>query len=421
MDIVGFLYGFGLLQGLILALILVVARSGQRLANAFAAALVTVIALDLLQTWLIRADYFLQHPALGLAFEPLAFTWGPLLYLYAYTLTRGELRWYQLAHFLPAIIFLLAISPYWQFSFVEQRDFLAHLWSTRTDQDLANRIWERLPPFWRAWVDLHIQGSVFALQFGAYCLLVLKQIRKHNQRLERHYSSLERMNLRWLRTLTLVCLAFLLIFLAFNRSQVFLVGHYDLKAVAASIPELFLVLVIYIIAAGAIFQPRVVLGRDTSGLNQGTDTATPSDSREAAYDPPEPASKQTDDDGEPEKYKRSRLSLKDAESIKLKLMQAMQEDELYLDSELTLPDLARQAGLKVHQVSQVINGQLNENFFSFVNRYRIQLAKDMLMDPKTRDMPIVELALEVGFKSKSSFYDAFRKATQQTPTQFKRN
>ena len=64
---------------------------------------------------------------------------------------------------------------------------------------------------------------------------------------------------------------------------------------------------------------------------------------------------------------------------------------------------------------------MNQNFFSFVNNYRIQLAKKLLSDPETSSMPIVELAVEVGFKSKSSFYDAFKKATEMTPTQFKKS
>ncbi|MBT4520794.1 MAG: AraC family transcriptional regulator [Halieaceae bacterium] len=43
----------------------------------------------------------------------------------------------------------------------------------------------------------------------------------------------------------------------------------------------------------------------------------------------------------------------------------------------------------------------------------------MLLDPETSAMPIVELAVEVGFKSNSSFYDAFKRATNMTPIQFK--
>jgi AraC-like DNA-binding protein len=101
-------------------------------------------------------------------------------------------------------------------------------------------------------------------------------------------------------------------------------------------------------------------------------------------------------------------------------MEVMEERELYLNCDLTLPDLAKASGLSAPQISQVLNGQMNQIFFSFVNNYRIQLARRMLLDPETSGMPIVELAVEVGFKSKSSFYDAFKRATNMTPTQIKR-
>ena len=126
-------------------------------------------------------------------------------------------------------------------------------------------------------------------------------------------------------------------------------------------------------------------------------------------------------DPQPTKYARSSLSTDDAQRYKIRLMQTMQEQKLYLDCDLTLRDLAEHAGLSYHQASQVINGQMNQRFFSFVNNYRIQLAKELLADPKTSKMAIVDLAMEVGFKSKSSFYDAFKKVTQVTPTQFKKS
>lgn len=80
------------------------------------------------------------------------------------------------------------------------------------------------------------------------------------------------------------------------------------------------------------------------------------------------------------KYHRSRLRIEDAQRYKIKLMEVMQEQELYLDSDLTLPDLAKATGLTAPQISQVLNGQMNQNFFSFVNNYRIQLARRMLLE-----------------------------------------
>ena len=111
------------------------------------------------------------------------------------------------------------------------------------------------------------------------------------------------------------------------------------------------------------------------------------------------------------KYTRSGINLEDAQRYKIRMMKTMQDQELYLDCDLTLRQLARHVGISYHQASQVINGQMNQRFFSFVNNYRVQLAKDLMSDPKTSKMAIVDLAVEVGFKSKSSFYDAFKKVT----------
>lgn len=418
MDWVGFFYGFGVLQGLILAGILLVAPSGHRLANSIMAALVIVIALAALQSWLLRLGYFQRHPGTALLIPQLDFLWGPLLYLYAISLSNNRLQWAQLLHLLPAAVLLVSANlAYWSYSIEQQQAFVSFIWSERTDQELAAIYSTMTSPFWEKWVDLHLHSSFFVLQFAVYCALVLRQIRHHNQRLQQHFSSLEHMNLRWLRTLTLACLVFLVIFLLFNRGQLIMVGHFDINALGPSTPSIFLVVLIYLIGASAIFQPDLIRGESQPADAVSDDT---SEERQPASDPRE----ETDSGealGAPEKYRRSSLSMEDASQFKVQLMEAMQERELYLDCELTLPDLARETGLTPHQVSQVLNGQMNQNFFSFVNNYRIQLAKKMLSDPQTRDMPIVELAVEVGFKSKSSFYDAFKKAVEMTPTQFKKS
>jgi AraC-like DNA-binding protein len=219
------------------------------------------------------------------------------------------------------------------------------------------------------------------------------------------------------------------------------VGHFDVNSPTLSTPSVFLVFLVYIIGISAIFQPNLIRGVVAAMDSDPNQTLLPAVSErpqasapvtESATEMGVAATEQAEEAGpaaptrtkndktKTDKYQRSRVSLADAEKYKIRLMQAMQEKELYLDSELTLPDLAKYTGLTPHQVSQVINGQMSQNFFSFVNNYRIQLAKKLMSEPDTRNMPIVELAVEVGFKSKSSFYDAFKKATQITPTQFKK-
>lgn len=411
MDLIGFLYGFGALNGLVLACVLLYSASGHRLANVFMAALIACIAIRFLSNWMIRADVFMDYPQWALASVPLDFAWGPLLYLYAWTISGRPVGLVQSLHFLPCLLMVSAPLTFAQYSSADQLQFITYFWSERHDQGVGSEVLATVPAFWRTWVDMHLQGSFFTLQFGGYCYLVLRQIQKHNLNLEQHYSFTDAMGLRWLRTLTYLCVFFLLLFLVFNRGRLVLYGQFESTALSPNMPFLFLVLAIYIIGVMALRQPLIRQGEVEDAGNSTVD---------------EDAEGSTSGDNEVEeksasrKYARSGISLEDAQRYKIRLMETMQEKQLYLDCDLTLGDLAEEAGMTYHQASQVINGQMHQKFFSFVNTYRIQLAKEMLADPDTSRLPVVELALEVGFKSKSSFYEAFKKATNLTPTQFKK-
>jgi AraC-like DNA-binding protein len=249
------------------------------------------------------------------------------------------------------------------------------------------------------------------LQFGVYCLLVIRLIRQHNERLKQHYSSLEEMNLRWLTRLTAIATAFLLLYLLLNRSRILTIGHVDITTTWALIPFFFMVMGIYLIGFMALQQPSLLgLIRELEKADSTAVSKTDSAEEKTAEAAPEP-----------QKYRRSTLSNEDAREYAERLMRVMEEEKLYLDSELTMPELAKQAGLAPYQVSQTLNGPMQQSFFAFVNYYRIELAKQMLVAEETKSLPIVELALEVGFKSKSSFYDAFKRTTKMTPTQYKKD
>lgn len=443
MDLVGFFYGFGFLQGLILTAVLLFGRSGNRLSNTLMAGLVAFISVHLAFLWMVRTDLFIQHPQLGVAFGPLKYLWGPLLYLYAYTMTRQSVSRWHLAHVIPCLFMYIPVLVFSSYAHEEQVAFLGYFW--RSDEsDVSSAIMDSVPRFWQIWVDQYLHGTLFALHFGIYCYLVLRLIRHHNSKLKQHFSSLEQMNLRWLRTLTTICLAFLVIYLLFNRSRQFFLGHIDIHATLANAPFLFLVVGIYIIGFMALYQPNILRGvkaaEDSAQALEADTKQEPEESTAAARQSTEkapevkaetplpekaqqekPESDVQEVEAKPVKYKRSTLSPEDAEEFSARLIRVIQEEELYLDSELTMPELARRADLAPYQVSQVLNGPMNQSFFSFVNYYRIELAKQMMADPNTRKLAIVDLAMEVGFKSKSSFYDAFKKSTQMTPTQFKKS
>lgn len=414
MDLIGFLYGFGFLHGVVLAGILLYSKRGNTAANRFMAALVLCIAIRFLVSWLIRSDVFLRYPQWSLLSTPLDFAWGPLLYLYAYAMSGRRVRLIHLLHFIPCALLFSGPITFALYPREQQLEFLGYFWSSRENLELGSDLLSSMPAFWKTWVDLHLHGSFFSLQFGIYCYLVLRQIHHHNLNLEQHYSFTDQMNLRWLRILTYMCALFLVLFLAFNRARLVLFGHFEITALAPNMPFLFLVLGIYIIGIAALNQPRIARDATTPADGDPNPVA-------ATGSGSEPANDQSQAIPEPTKYARSGVSIDDAQRYKIRLMQTMHEHKLYLNCDLTLRDLADHADLNYQQASQVINGQMNQRFYSFVNNYRVQLAKELLADPKTSKMAIVDLALEVGFKSKSSFYDAFKKVTQMTPTQFKKS
>ncbi|MDQ0782312.1 AraC family transcriptional regulator [Chryseobacterium sp. W4I1] len=105
----------------------------------------------------------------------------------------------------------------------------------------------------------------------------------------------------------------------------------------------------------------------------------------------------------------------------LALKELMIKKEPYLDSSLTIQDLAEQLDMPVKDLSALINLYMNKHFFDFINEYRIEKAKEILKDPLQKELTILEILYQVGFNSKSSFSTSFKKYTGTTPTDFRKN
>ncbi|WP_190810283.1 AraC family transcriptional regulator [Flagellimonas sp. S3867] len=119
------------------------------------------------------------------------------------------------------------------------------------------------------------------------------------------------------------------------------------------------------------------------------------------------------------KYKKSGLSKSVLNDYKTKLLDLMESKSLYLESELKLTDLAVMMNLSRHNTSQIINECFQMSFYEFVNKYRIEEAERMLVDDKDHEMNITDIAYQVGFNNRISFYNAFKKYIGITPTEFR--
>jgi len=105
---------------------------------------------------------------------------------------------------------------------------------------------------------------------------------------------------------------------------------------------------------------------------------------------------------------------------KTELIQLMEKEKPFFDCELSLIKLASLMNVSTHILSYIINNGFDENFYQFVNRYRIEEAKKLILNPKMDYLNLIGIAYEVGFNSKTVFNTTFKKYTEQTPSEFKK-
>lgn len=139
------------------------------------------------------------------------------------------------------------------------------------------------------------------------------------------------------------------------------------------------------------------------------------------YQPDRKTLSQTEQTPNKKKYVTSGLSPKEIEQLKVSLEALMKNDRLYLQEDLTLSRLANILDTTTNHLSQLINSTYSRNFYDFINGYRIEYAKQQIVQRLNQDVPTLDLLLESGFKSSSTFYNAFKKETGLTPTQFKKS
>ncbi|WP_143273652.1 AraC family transcriptional regulator [Aquimarina sp. MAR_2010_214] len=98
----------------------------------------------------------------------------------------------------------------------------------------------------------------------------------------------------------------------------------------------------------------------------------------------------------------------------------MDQEELYKNPLLSRLDLATRLGTNERYLSQIINQELNKNIVQFVNEYRIEAAKNLLHNPIFNKYSVEAIGMEVGFKSKSAFYNTFKTYLGMSPGAFRK-
>lgn len=121
------------------------------------------------------------------------------------------------------------------------------------------------------------------------------------------------------------------------------------------------------------------------------------------------------------RYKNINLSNEEKEKYFKKIVDTLESGNPYLNPSFNLTELSKLSSIPSHVISFVLSEKSNSGFKEVVNGYRIAAAKEMLVDKNFENHKISSIAFECGFNSLSAFNAAFKKITNQTPSEFKSN
>jgi len=134
---------------------------------------------------------------------------------------------------------------------------------------------------------------------------------------------------------------------------------------------------------------------------------------------PEKISSKEEGGNDDEKYKNSKLSELEKKKLAKVISDEVTKHNLYLKPDLTMEDVGERLDLAPRLVSQVINTTYGNNFSDFVNTYRLNHAKRLLLRSED-DLSIKEIMYMSGFNSKSNFYGVFKRKVGMTPNAYRK-
>ncbi|WP_298421003.1 helix-turn-helix domain-containing protein [uncultured Kordia sp.] len=118
------------------------------------------------------------------------------------------------------------------------------------------------------------------------------------------------------------------------------------------------------------------------------------------------------------KYGNKKIADNTATSIQTQLKVLFEEEKQFKNPDLKLQDVSNQLQTSTHNLSQYLNDNLGKSFSLFINEYRIEEAKKLLISKK--EFTIEAIGYECGFNSKSTFFTAFKNITKTTPATYKK-
>ncbi|MDO3381282.1 helix-turn-helix domain-containing protein [Gilvimarinus algae] len=351
---------------LLLAAYRSVLTGANKSANGWLALFLLVVAIDMLTNLIMWNPAFPvsgwpRERLLALTFTFSHFARGPLFYLYVSSLLRGSSPrgWWHWCHALPAVV---AVVLAW--------------WVGVSSADLQSRFDETAPD--RLASNIWYLSSLVSVGYALWSVVALNQ---HMRRAKQRLSSLPSSEMTWLAVLSICFLvswawSFLVIFVADT------VGGPVADRVGTSHN-----FIRFLLMNGLIFYNLAYtwsLGDDDNAEEDAPDLPLVS------------------------------------EDVLQAIRTGIDVHKLHLQPSINIDQFSERVGVPPRLVSQAINRELGTRFFEFINHHRVEHAKQLLADPKSARMTILDILLASGFNNKSSFHRFFNRMVGQSPTEYRR-
>jgi AraC-like DNA-binding protein len=372
-----FIVGVGILQSTLLAAIIYFHHRTDRTVSKFLAWYILLFSIPMCSPLI---QHFLTWQYLILV-DPFPLLLGPMLYFYVRSFKEEVTFKKMWPHFLPFAVYVgLDISLYIDFT-------------------------HEYPPGNEVPVEvLHHPSSIFRvsgriIHKAIYFVLAGRQLVSYQKSIHHLFSETSLISLGWVRWLVN---GFLFLTLLMAALYMLILQFPDKFAIIILLNTAIVTPYFYLITFRGITQPTLWQAQklDKTIIQQEIQEVEEIDSKEPVKALHTVADEKT-------------------KNITARALALMEKERLHLKTDLTLNDLAEKLQVPSYLVTVALNDGLKKTFYDLVNGYRVEEAKRLLLDPKTKNNKILALGFDSGFNSKTTFNTVFKKFTGLTPTEFR--